>query len=480
MRQEVLRCQHFGSGDTEDHRAFDISFCLFRKEITGLLGLNTYEKDLLLSWLSGNSDTEKNTFCLSLRDEKFTPKSPGRVMAEGMMVIRHSISEFLSMSIRENIMILPGKPGHLFTFRKLVLPDIIRNRMKEFLPDISPDEKMKNLTLGQRYIVLLLKALYFKAEIIVLDIILDGLHQKERQMLWRIISILKKEGKSFLVLLRNADSNCEYCDRVYVFHHGNGIRTFEKKEVRAEAIISFLMNAGLNPRHREKNQKHRSGEVFLKVDKMTLSERNSCYSFLLKMGTVTGFIDFEHYHFLKIADALFGLCDHQEEVLEIEGVPCQLQSPMTAWRKKIFLMHSPNDLDHSFYMLDLKENLMLPWERTSSYPGGILRQKFIQKEYDNFIKAEKASGSKFGGSNREKLYLLFYQVKLLNIKLLILKNPTKGLNYQDTEFVHYQIRKMAESGKSIALITSDIGEINACCDECYYIEGGKVSEHKYL
>lgn len=480
MRQEVLRCQHFGCGDTEDHRAFDISFCLFRKEITGLFGLNTYEKNLLLSWLSGNNDTEKNAFRLLLRDEKFSPKTPGRVMAEGMIVIRHGISEFLSMSIRENIMILPGKPGHFFTFKKLILPDGIRKRMQEFLPGISPDEKMQNLTLGQRYIVLLLKALYFKVEIIVLDIILDGLHQKERQKLWSIINILKKEGKSFLIFLRNADLNCEYCDRVYVFHHGNGVRAFEKKDVRVEKIIFCLMNAGLNPKHREKAQKHRFGEVFLKVNKMVLSGENSSYSFVLKKGTVTGFIDFEQYHFLKIADALFGLCNHQEEVLEIEGVPCQLQSPVTAWKKKIFLMHSPNDLDHSFYMMDFKENLMLPWVKTSSYPGGILREKFIQKEYDNFIEAEKTLSSKFGGSNKEKLYLLFYQIKLLNIKLLILKNPTKGLNYQDTEFVHYQIRKMAESGKSIALITSDIGEINACCDECYYIEGGKVCEHKYL
>ncbi len=480
MKQEMLRCLHFGENETPEHRAFDISFHLFRKEILGVLGLSEYEKDAFLSWISGERRQKDRKFSLLLRDEFFVPQSPKQILAEGIFIIRHGISAFLSMSILENIMVLPGKPGHAHGFGKLKLPENIQILMDRFLPGISARTNLVQLTEYQRYIVELMKAVYFQAEIIIMDVMLDGFHQKDRDLFWSLLYLLKEEGKSFIIFFRNLEEGWENCDRLSVFRHGNGAHTFVKKDFCRKEVIRCLQNSNSKFQRKFKNRREQ-GEVFLKVKEMILSDdHDSNYSFLLRKGRVTGFIDMEHYRFLDLADALFGIREHSQKILEIKGKRCQLKSPGEAVKEKIFLFHSPADQDHSFQMLNFQENLMLPWERTSAYPGGFLRKKFINREYRDFLNLTSYPDLEEIFTNRDKLYLLFSWIDLMGMELIIFKNPTKGLNFRDTEFVCAQIHRLAEEGRAVALITPDVSEIETCCDGCYYIREGKIDEYRSL
>ena len=123
---------------------------------------------------------------------------------------------------------------------------------------------------------------------------------------------------------------------------------------------------------------------------------------------------------------------------------------------------------------------MLPWERTSAYPGGFLRKKFINREYRDFLNLTSYPDLEEIFTNRDKLYLLFSWVDLMGMELIIFKNPTKGLNFRDTEFVCAQIHRLAEEGRAGALITPDVSEIETCCDGCYYIREGKIDEYRSL
>lgn len=487
MKKEMMRCQHFGREESAGQRAYDISFTLFRREILGLLGLSEYEKQEFILWLAGQKQHSNKDYDLCLRGEAFSPGLPRQVLAEGIFFICHGRSEFLSMSVGENLMLLPGKPGNSVVFKKLKLPEVIEEYWSRFLPEVDMEEKMGNLSLVQRYLALLLKAVYFRGEVVILDLWWDTFHQKDLERLAEMLEVLKKRGMSFVVFQQNAGRYYEICERLTVFRYGNPVWTFKKEDYDHIQILKCLKGAEYETENQPK-RKTAGGEVFLQVERLKILNLEGEYSFCLKKGEVTGFIDMEKYDFLELADALSGLCRHHQEKLEIEGRACLLASPWEAWERGIYLFHSPNDQDHTFQGMNGMENLLLPWEKSSAYPGGFLRRKFLRYEYEIISKKNRAQqclgdqqGYKGRGAcytNREKLKVMFAQIELLDRRLVIFKNPAKGLNYQDMEYVYRHVRKAADSCRAVLVLSSDMGEIRNFCDRWYYMENGTIYEER--
>lgn len=487
MKKEMMRCQHFGREENAGQRAYDISFTLFRREILGLLGLSEYEKQEFILWLAGQRQHPNKDYDLRLRGEAFSPGLPRQVLTDGIFFICHGISEFLSMSAGENLMLLPGKPGNSAVFRKLKLPEVIEEYWGRFLPEVDLEDKMGNLSLVQRYLLLLLKAVYFHGEVVVLDLWWDAFHQKDLERLEEMLEVLKKRGMSFVVFLQNAGRYYEICQRLEVFRYGNPVCTFEKENYDHVQILKCLQGAEYETENQPK-RKTTGGEVFLQVEKLRILNHVGEYSFCLKKGEVTGFIDLEKYDFLELADALFGLCGHYQERLEIQGRACGLASPWEAWEKGIYLFHSPNDQDHTFQGMDGMENLLLPWEKSSAYPGGFLRRKFLRHEYK--IVSKKNGSRQYWGNqqgyksqnicytNQEKLKMMFEQIQLLDRRMVIFKNPAKGLNYQDMQYVYCHIREAADTGRAVLVLSSDMGEIRNFCDRWYYMKNGTIYEER--
>lgn len=475
MKKEVLRCLHFLSGMETDEPAFDISFYLYQKEVLGLLGLSEYEKNKFFGYLAGIRSGRQNQACLMLNDEVFTPSSPQQSNAERIFCIRHNISDFPEMSILENIVIIPGKPERsVFTGRKK-LPSELVQLTDKFLPGISVSTKLGDLTRCQRYMINLLKAVYFDARVVIMDIFWDALNQKDSQRLQEMICYLKGEGMAFVVLVRNVDKVCEIFDRLTVFNKGNAVRTFDKRDFSRQKVIECLKDAEEKAFGEECHNKVQMKNVLV-IKKMKISGRPGEYSLCLRQGEAVGLIDFEKYDFMSLADALLGLRVHSQEELLLDGKACGLSTPQEACNSGVYLFHSPTDQEHSFAALDPRENIMIPWERRSSYPGGFLRSKLLDREYEDLIRVHGFSISDTNYTNRDKLSMMFLQMRLLNSKLIIFKNPTKGLNYQDAEFVRQQMRKLVSEGKSAIVVSSDIREINVCCDRYYNIQAGRMLE----
>lgn len=472
-------CKSFPGVKALDHMQIELA----RGEMHAVCGENGAGKSTLMKVITGVYKADSGN--MYLNGEKVTIREPNDAYAKGIAIIFQETSLFKDLTVLENIFMGHEPVKKVFG----VIPNIDYRAMKEkaqqifeFLgidKEISFDAKVDDLGVAAKQMVEIAKALTYDANILIFDEPTAALTSKDVRALFQTIARLKESGISMMYISHRMEEIFEIADRVTVIRDGSFVRTAAIGEVTEKELIAWMVG-------REMNEMYPKAEV--EIGKPILEVKNLCkdgllrnISFEVRQGEIFGVAGLAGAGRTEMAECLSGLMQRDSGNVEFYGSPLNVK----AYREAVdagFVYISEDRKKYGLSVpMTIKENL------TMSILYKISKNGFIDfKEEENIVDdymqklRVKAPNREFvvenlSGGNQQKV--LVAKALCAKPRLLILDEPTRGVDVGAKSEIHRIISNLAKEGLSIIMISSDMPELLGMSDRLMVIKAGtKVGE----
>jgi L-arabinose transport system ATP-binding protein len=414
-------------------------------EIHALMGENGAGKSTLLKVLSGVNHPSSGTVSIEGKPQTF--RGTADAIKAGISIIYQELNLVPQMTVAENLLLgqFPSSHGFVNHAEMLKRALTIMGKLDE---PIDPDEKVANLSIGQRQMIEIGKALLRDARIIAFDEPTSSLSARETENLKRVIRQLRQEGCAIVYVTHRLDEVFDLCDAVTVFRDGTRIRTYATMEgltskdlVRDMVGRSIADIYGYRPRE--------VGSPLLEVQELTGPGLNSPISFTLRRKEILGF---------------FGLVGAGRTELMRQGIA---MCPEDRKRDGIVPIGSVSD------------NIHISARRFQTGPLGWLRRREEARVADDQIQRlgirtrdHTTCIATLSGGNQQKAILGRWLAD--KIDLLILDEPTRGIDVGARREIYDILYSLAEAGKAVIFISSDLPEVMSVCDRIAVMRNGHL------
>lgn len=451
----------------------NIQFEVEQGEIHALIGENGAGKSTLIKILAGIHKPDAGTICINGQQVKMTDVSTAR--KHGISVIHQELSLAKNMTVAENIFL--GKfsePGWLVNDVEMI------TKSKELLEmigmgDISPQTRVARLSVAQQQMVEICRSLSEDISILVMDEPTASLAQAEVKCLLGIMRRLKAQGVTIIFISHKLDEIFEICDKITVLRDGTYVGTEKTSDMTYERLIKMMVGREINdiyPPHETQ-----VGEVFFEANHIQ-SDRVDNVSFCLKRGEVLGFYGLMGAGRSEVMRALLGIDKSTKGDIILEGRKIIINSPVDAAEAGIVL--APEDRKYEGLILKqtVDFNITLPILK-KIIEGIKLKKKVNDTIVDNIAKRLRIKTPSYeskvmnlSGGNQQKVVLAKWLVT--NPKILILDEPTRGIDVGAKQEIYKLIYEIVKSGVGIILISSEMPEVMNLCDRIYVLREGKL------
>ncbi len=454
----------------------DVSIDLHEGEVLGLVGENGAGKSTLIKILSGDHVMDSGEILIEENVVSF--KSPADSQGLGIRVIYQELVTLDTLTVAENIFVgmVPVKKG-----LPLVDWKTMNNRSGEVLKkmntDINPKKNIGDLSIHEKQIVEIAKAINKKAKILVMDEPTAALGQDDTKSLFEIIRGLKKQGVGIIYISHRLDEVFEITDRVTVLRDGKKVNTVITKETSKGDLISMMVGRELDSFYARKENP--LGSVLMEVKNLTINGIVEDISFSLKSGQIVGLFGLLGSGRLNVARAIYGLDGIDSGEIIIEGKKRNITSPKEAVKSRIGFLPIDRKMEGLALALDVKSNITMA--NIDNIGSGFLMDRTVEKEKvekwikDINIKAPSidVEVNTLSGGNQQKIVLS----KLLETgsKIFIMNEPTRGIDVGAKAEIYMLMEKLCETGAGIVMISSEMPEMLSMSDHIIVISEGRVT-----
>ena len=458
-----------------------IDFDLRRGEVHALLGENGAGKSTLMNILYGLYSPDEGE--ILVRGERARISSPGDAIDHGIGMVHQHFMLIPVMSVTENIVLAvePRREGVLLDY------GAARERVSELARSfgfaIDPDAKIQDITVGQQQRVEILKALYRKADILILDEPTAVLTPQEAVELFGILRNLQTEGMSIIFISHKLNEVLDIADRVTVLRRGKKIETLPTAGA-TEAELARRM-VGRDVVLRIDKAPSRPGEPLLSVEDLHVRDDRDLeqvrgVSFEARSGEIVAIAGVDGNGQTELIDALTGLRRPESGRIIVEG-----RDVTGASARKHFELgvgHIPEDRQRRGLVLEfsLAENIGLhdyrnkPYSRLGwLYPKRLLeRARRLIAEFDVRGGGPKTAGGALSGGNQQKV-ILAREIDR-DPRILVAAQPTRGLDVGAIEFVHRRLVEERDEGRAVLLVSLELEEVLSLADRILVIYEGEI------
>lgn len=430
-------------------------------EVHALVGENGAGKSTLMNLLSGiyKPDSGGEIF---FKGKKITIKNPYFAIQLGISMIHQELNLVPQRTVAENILI--GREPTLPNLRLLDWSNLFKeakNLLKK--NDISLSEKMivENLSISKQQLVEIAKAISYNPKLIIMDEPTSSLTRDETEKLFKLIKIFRKRGVSIIYISHVLDEIFEIADSVSVLRDGILVDTKNMTEINKNQIISMMVGRKLNTMFPQINKPKE--DIAFEVRRLNRENIFKDISFKVNKGEIVGIAGLIGAKRTEVARAIFGI-DHIDsgEIL-IENKELKIRNPRDAIKHGIAMVPEDRKLDGLALCRTLKENLSIAnLDDFSKGPFILLKKEKINSEKSVRTFLIKTLSIQqivnyLSGGNQQKVII----AKWLNMnpKILILDEPTKGIDVGAKAEIHKLIVKFAEKGMAIIMISSEMTEV---------------------
>ena len=461
-------------------RAIDgADFTVEQGEIHSLLGENGAGKSTLMKILYGMTTPTAGEVRVFGKPVAIT--RPAQAIALGIGMVHQHFMLTPVMTVAENVVIGSEPVRGVFFDRKKAEAQVAA-MIDEYNFHISATAKVETLSVGEQQRVEILKALYRGADLLILDEPTAVLTPQEVEDLFRVMRQLKAAGKSIIIITHKLKETMEIADRVSVLRQGKMIESGVPVAGTTMKELAQMM-VGRDVELSVTRRAEQVGEENFSVRGLSLTERgvpilrDVCLS--LRKGEILGIAGIEGNGQTELIEVLTGLRrpDHME--LFKDGKPL---SGNAAAFLAAGVGHVPEDRMTRGLVLEMsiEDNLILGYHRRPAFARRGLRlasaiRKFAQQERTEFaIKAPnvQARCSALSGGNQQKVVIA--RVFSENPDVIIVAQPTRGVDVGAMEYIHHRLLDLRDSGKSILLISADLDEVRSLSDRLAVIYGGRI------
>ena len=461
----------------------NVTFFVKKGEIHALCGENGAGKSTLMKILTGvyPYGTYKGEIYLDGKEVKF--KSIKESQDAGIAIIHQELALVEEMSVAENILLSNDLMRRKYIDWNLIFAESLK-WLKEVGLDIDPQTKVKQLSVGKQQLVEIAKALTLNAKIIVLDEPTAALTKNEVEVLMGILRNLKKKGVTCIYISHKLSEVLEIADTVTVLRDGETISTDPIEKLTEETIITKMVGRKITDIYPYK--KREIGPIILEVNDWTVVQKSTGkkiinhVSFSLKKGEILGIAGLMGAGRTELFSSLVGYYPgHVTGTIKVDGKEKRIRNPRDAIEAGIAYVSE----DRKRYGLVLGMNIIQ--NTTLSSLKKVMRYQLIDQtielktaqEINDKVKLKapnlEIKVSQLSGGNQQKVVISKW---LLNDpKVLILDEPTRGIDVGAKYEIYKIINELASQGVGIILISSELPEILGMSDRVLVMAGGQIT-----
>nr|WP_319947662.1 ABC transporter ATP-binding protein [uncultured Shimia sp.] len=461
----------------------DISISVQPGTIHGIIGENGAGKSTLMSILYGFYKADKGEIFIKGTKTQI-PDSQAAIAAGIGMVFQH-FKLVENFSVLENI-ILGAEDGRLLRPSLSKARKSLAHLAQEYELNIDPDALIENLSVGHQQRVEILKALYRQADILILDEPTGVLTPSEADQLFRILDRLRAEGKTIILITHKLREIMDITDTVSVMRRGQMTATVKTSETSPEHLAELMV--GRKVLLRVEKKPSTPGDIVLEVNNLQVTDdkgvaRVKGIDLTVRAGEILGIAGVAGNGQSELLEVLGGYANGSGTV-RINGQDLALSSAGTLGqeRRAVGIGHVPEDRQREGLIMDYSawENTVFGYHHDPAYQSGLVMdnagiQKEAQDKMDRFDVRPpdpKLAAKNFSGGNQQKI-VLAREIER-NPDLLLIGQPTRGVDIGAIEFIHQQIVALRDQGKAILLVSVELDEIMSLSDRIAVMFDGTV------
>jgi ribose transport system ATP-binding protein len=456
----------------------DVSFDVRPGEVHALMGENGAGKSTLMKIISGNYHPDAGT--IRINGSPITMGSPRDAMAAGVAIIHQELNTIPEMTVAENLA-TGNEPLRFGILDRRKMVEQAREKLARVGADIDPNRPIGRLSVGMQQMVEIARAVAENAKVLVLDEPTASLSRTESDQLFALIRAMRSRGMGLIYISHRMEEVWELADRVTVFRDGRLIGT---RDMRAEGpdrarpgdIVRMMVGREISDLY--VRTPHPAGEVRLSVRDLTGPGGIGPVSFDVRGGQVVGMVGLIGAGRTEVARLIYGADRATGGSVSLDGKPLLVHSPGEGMRAGVGLLPESRKDQALFLDLSVKDNIAMSTLRDHS-SAGVLRGGPLVRAVRGVMEQLKIRSNALGlesralsGGNQQKLVL--GRLLLQRPKLLILDEPTRGVDIGAKSEIYRLINEIAGTGAAVLVISSDLPEALGISDQLLVMRAGHI------
>ncbi len=455
-----------------------VSLKIRRGTVHALMGENGAGKSTLMKCLFGVYKKDSGKIFLEGKEIDFAGAK--EALESGVAMVHQELNQALKLSVMDNMWL--GRFPRVSKFLPIVSDKKSYEMTNEIFDKLKittdPKAKMETLSVSKRQMAEIAKAVSYNAKLIVFDEPTSSLNEEEAERLFEIIRELKSAGCAIIYISHKMEEILRISDEVTVMRDGKHVTTKPASELTTDMIIKLMVGRELGERYPEK--KNKPGEVMLRVE--GLSGKHSILTgvnFQLKHGEILGIAGLDGSGRTELLETLFGIRERESGKIIFEGKSIQNRNSREAIRNGFALLTEERRGNGIFAILPIDSNATVT--SIKKYRSGpLLSDKKISAATRWCVKTMRVKApsiktkiASLSGGNQQKVILGRWL--LTEPKLLMLDEPTRGIDVGAKYEIYKLIMELAEGGKGIIVVSSEMAELIGICDKIIVMSGGRVA-----
>jgi len=454
----------------------DVGFRLKRGQVHALMGENGAGKSTLMKIIAGIYQPDSGSF--RLKGQEISLKSPLDALQYGIAMIHQELNLMNYMTVAENIWIR-REPLNVFGF---VRHDEMRRRTQALFDQldikIDPEVEVRDLSVANRQMVEIAKAVSYDSDVLIMDEPTSALTETEVVHLFKIIRTLKAQGKGIVYITHKMNELFEIADQVSVFRDGRFVGEQPSAQVTRDDIIRMMVGRDITQMFPK--QIVPIGDIVLSVKNLTLAGRFHDVSFDLRKGEILGLAGLVGSGRSNVAETIFGVTPATSGTIAIDGRDIVMRSPAMAMDCGIAFITEDRKETGCFLLLDVMANMQVALLRTRCVTAGFVNENAVERlclEQKDRLRVRTPDLGEpvinLSGGNQQKV--LIARWLMTNPRILILDEPTRGIDVGAKAEIHRLISELAAQGVAVLMISSELPEVLGMSDRVLVMHEGHMT-----
>lgn len=452
----------------------EVELALYPGQVTALVGENGAGKSTLVKILTGIYQPDAGQIIVD--DAPVTFPTAQDAAASGITAIHQETVLFDDLTVAENIFLGHAPKGRFGLIDRAAQRRMAAEILHGIGADIHPDTRLRDLGIASKHLVAISRALSIDARVVVMDEPTAALSHKEIHELYELVDQLKAQGKAILFISHKFDEIFRIADRYTVFRDGQFVSEGRIADITEGELVQMMVGRSVDQVFPKRAPS--IGEDVLQVVGYDHPTEFEGINFTLRRGEILGFYGLVGAGRSEFMQALFGITKPSKGVIRIDGKITAINTPATAVKAGIVYVPEDRGQQGAIRPMPIFQNITLPSLGRTSRNGFIrLAEEFaLAREYTTRLDLRAASldtpVGNLSGGNQQKVVIAKWLAT--RPKVIILDEPTKGIDIGSKAAVHAFMAELAAQGLAVIMVSSEIPEILGMSDRVIVMREGRI------
>ena len=477
MGQDVLLqmegiCKSFPGVKALDN----VSLTVHRGTVHALMGENGAGKSTLMKCLFGMYNKDKGNIYLEGQEINF--KSSKEALDNGVAMVHQELNQALKRNVMDNIWLGRYPTKGIAVDEKKMYRDTMAV-FKELDINVDPYRIMSTMPVSQRQMVEIAKAVSYNSKVIVFDEPTSSLTEEEVEHLFKIINMLRDRGVGIIYISHKMAEIKRISDYITIMRDGQWVATKPAAELEMNDIIRLMVGRELTNQFPPKTNV--PGDVYLEVQHLTgMYNQLRDVSFVAHRGEILGLAGLDSSGRTETLESIFGIRTRKDGIISLDGQPCFNRNAGESIKNGFALLTEERRATGIFGCLSIRENTVISSLKRHLRFGLYLSEKSQREDTQYYIDAmrtktptQETKIRALSGGNQQKV--IIGRWLLTDPEVLLLDEPTRGIDVGAKYEIYQLIIDLANKGKTVIMVSSEMPELLGVCDRIVVMSGGRVA-----